>query len=51
MKRAVVLGSALASFTCEKFGTERMLTLTESELDERIQRFVDLVDFDIVLKA
>lgn len=49
MKRAVVLGSALASFTCEKFGTERLLSLTQSELDERIQRFVDLVDFDIVL--
>ena len=51
MKRAVVLGSALASFTCEKFGTDRLMTLTESELDERIQRFVDLVDFDIVLQG
>ena len=51
MKRAVVLGSALASFTCEQFGTERLLSLTQGELDERIQRFVDLVDFDIVLKG
>ena len=51
MKRAVVLGSALASFTCEQFGTERLLSLTQRELDERIQRFVDLVDFDIVLKG
>lgn len=50
MKRAVVLGSALASFTCEKFGTERLMTLTQPELDARIQRFVDLVDFDIVLR-
>lgn len=49
MKRGVVLGSALASFTCEKFGTERLLELTTPELDERIQRFVDLVDFDIIL--
>ena len=51
MKRAVVLGSALASFTCEQFGTERLLGLTQGELDERIQRFVDLIDFDIVLKG
>ncbi|HBP45939.1 MAG TPA: sugar kinase [Flavobacteriales bacterium] len=51
MKRAVVLGSALASFTCEQFGTERLRSLTQEELDQRIQRFVDLVDFDIVLKG
>ena len=50
MKRGVVLGSALASFACEKFGTDRLLELTQDELDERIQRFVDLVDFDIILK-
>ena len=49
MKRGVVLGSALASFTCEKFGTDRLLELTQAELDKRIQRFVDLVDFDIIL--
>jgi sugar/nucleoside kinase (ribokinase family) len=50
MKRAIVMGSALASFTCEKFGTERIANLDEGELDARIQRFVDLVDFDIVLE-
>lgn len=49
MKRAVIIGSAMASFTVEKFGTERLLSLTEEEIDKRIQLFVDLVDFDIVL--
>jgi sugar/nucleoside kinase (ribokinase family) len=49
MKRAVVLGSAMASFTVEEFGTERLLSLDENEIDVRIQRFVDLVDFDILL--
>lgn len=49
MKRAVVLGSAMASFTVEEFGTERLLNLDENEIDVRIQRFVDLVDFDILL--
>ena len=45
MKKVVVLGSALASFTCEQFGTELPLSLTQGELDGAIQRFVDLVDF------
>ncbi len=49
MKRAVIIGSAMASFTVEQFGTERLLTLTEDEIDNRIQLFVDLVDFDILL--
>lgn len=49
MKRAVVVGSAMASFTVEKFGTERLLNLSETDIDERIQLFVDLVDFDILL--
>lgn len=49
MKRAVIIGSAMASFTVEKFGTERLLSLTEEEIDARIQLFVDLVDFDILL--
>ena len=46
MKRAVVCGSAMASFACEKFGTERLMELNQKELELRIQRFVDLVDFD-----
>lgn len=49
MKRAIVVGSAMASFTCEKFGPERLLELDRSTIDHRIQEFVDLVDFDIEL--
>ena len=49
LKRAIIVGSAMASYTCEKFGPERLAALTEEEIDVRIQRFVDLVDFDIVL--
>ena len=49
MKRAIIIGSAMASFTCEKFGTERLMELQESEIDDRIREFVDLVDFDIEL--
>lgn len=49
MKRAVIIGSAMASFTCEAFGPERLMTLTTEEIDDRIQQFVELVDFDILL--
>jgi sugar/nucleoside kinase (ribokinase family) len=48
MKRAIIIGSAMASFCVEKFGTERLLNLEEQEVDTRIQKFVDLVDFDIL---
>jgi len=49
MKRAIIIGSAMASFTVEKFGTERLLEVSEADIDRRIQLFVDLVDFDIIL--
>ncbi|MFT6166891.1 MAG: sugar/nucleoside kinase (ribokinase family) [Vicingaceae bacterium] len=50
MKRALIHGSALASFSVEKFGTERMVELTEEEVEERIKQFVDLVQFDIQME-
>jgi sugar/nucleoside kinase (ribokinase family) len=49
MKRAIIYGSAMASFTVEKFGTERLLGLNNADVEKRIQEFVDLVQFDIVL--
>jgi len=47
MKRAIIYGSAMASFCVEKFGTERIINLSEKELDERVQDFVDLVQFEV----
>jgi sugar/nucleoside kinase (ribokinase family) len=49
MKRAIIHGSAMASFCVEKFGTERIVNLTQYELDSRVQDFVDLVQFEITL--
>ncbi len=49
MKRAVIFGSAMASFTVEKFGTERLIGLSSSEVQERVQEFINLVPFDIAL--
>jgi sugar/nucleoside kinase (ribokinase family) len=49
MKRAIIFGSAMASFTVEKFGTERLINLSDKDVQERIQEFIDLVQFDISL--
>jgi sugar/nucleoside kinase (ribokinase family) len=47
MKRAIIVGSAMASFTCEKFGPERLFELTREEISERIEAFVQLTNFSM----
>ncbi len=49
MKRAIIYGSAMASFTVEKFGTEKLIGLSQKDIDARVQEFVDLVQFDILV--
>lgn len=49
MKRAIIVGSAMASFCVEKFGPNRLKELTMDEIHARINEFVDLVQFDIDL--
>jgi len=46
LKNGIILGSTLASFSVEKFGTERIENLTQKEIYERVQKFVDLVEFN-----
>ncbi len=47
MKRAVIYGSAMASFCVEKFGVERLASISAEDLEERVQEFVNLVQFEI----
>lgn len=47
MKRAVIIGSAMASFCVEKFGIERIENLSVEEIKDRIDEFVVLTDFDM----
>ncbi|TVZ56142.1 sugar/nucleoside kinase (ribokinase family) [Lutibacter sp. Hel_I_33_5] len=47
MKRAIIHGSNLASFSVEKFGTQRMEELTEDEVKNRLQAFKEITQFDI----
>jgi sugar/nucleoside kinase (ribokinase family) len=50
MKRGVIYGSAMASFCVEKFGPQRLKELTRQEIEDRVQVFIELVDFDIILQ-
>jgi sugar/nucleoside kinase (ribokinase family) len=49
MKRAIIVGSAMASYTCEKFGPQRLLEINQEDINKRISEFVSLVNFDIEL--
>ncbi|PWU01047.1 MAG: sugar kinase [Bacteroidetes bacterium] len=49
MKTGIIVGSAMASFCVEKFGTTRLREISRADIDIRIQQFVDLVNFDIAL--
>jgi len=49
MKRAIVYGSAMASFCVEKFGTQRLREINKADIDARLDEFVQLVNFDIEL--
>ena len=47
MKRAIIYGSAMASFCVEKFGAERIMNLTQEEIKERVNQFVTLSAFGL----
>jgi sugar/nucleoside kinase (ribokinase family) len=49
MKTAIIVGSAMASFCVEKFGVQRLKEITKSDIDARLEEFVQLVNFDIAL--
>ncbi len=47
MKNAIIYGSNLASFCVEKFGTERMQELSPADVQERLEEFKKLTQFEI----
>ena len=51
MKRAVIYGSALASFCCEKFGPQRLQEITAEDMNNRVDEFVSLMSIDIKVEA
>lgn len=49
MKTAIIVGSAMASFTVEKFGTEKLLEVSPNILKQRIKKFQELTTFEVDL--
>ncbi len=47
LRRAMVYGSVLASFTVEKFGVERLAKVTPREIRDRARRFAKLTAFQL----
>lgn len=47
MKRAIIAGSALASYCVEQFGTKRLESISKNDVEDRITKFVSLVDFSM----
>jgi sugar/nucleoside kinase (ribokinase family) len=46
LRRAVIMGSTLASFTVEAFSLDRLLRLTRPEIEERFRLFKRLTHFE-----
>ena len=50
MKSAIIYGSAMASFTVEKFGTENLVNVSHQAMSERLKAFKELTTFEIELE-
>src|SRR5262245_4314734 len=48
LRRAVIMGSTLASFCVEAFSLDRLVTLTRPEIDERFRLFKRLTHFEAI---
>ena len=47
MKSAIIYGSAMASFTVEKFGTENLVNVSHQMMSDRLRAFKELTTFEI----
>ena len=50
MKSAIIYGSAMASFTVEKFGTENLVNYTQTMMTDRLKAFKELTTFEIEIE-
>ena len=48
MKRAIIHGSALASYCVEDFGIKRLQKITKKDLENRIYKFIELTKFNVI---
>jgi len=47
LKRAMVYGTIVSSFTIEDFGVERLRRLKREEFEERFKEYVEMLNFNI----
>ncbi len=47
LKRAMVYGTIVSSFTIEDFGTERLRKLTREEFEKRFKEYAEMLNFNI----
>jgi hypothetical protein len=45
IRRAIVYGSVVASFTVEDFGVKRLTNVSMPDIEERYKSFTELTDF------
>ncbi|MDB4952036.1 MAG: PfkB domain protein [Gemmatimonadetes bacterium] len=47
LRRAVMFGSVLGSFACERFSVDRLKDLTAEEIEERVRQFREMTVFEL----
>jgi len=47
LRRAMIYGSALGSFACERFSVDRLRELTVEEIEERVRQFREMTSFEL----
>jgi hypothetical protein len=48
MKRAIIAGSVLASFCVEDFSLNKLKALSQSDINERLEKFRKMMHFDLI---
>lgn len=49
MKKAIIIGSVMASFCVEKFGNTRLKELNRSDINKRLKKFKEMTNFQTTL--
>ncbi|HEX2091063.1 MAG TPA: PfkB family carbohydrate kinase [Longimicrobiaceae bacterium] len=51
LRRAVIYGSVLGSFACERFSVDRLRDLTAEQVEERVRQFREMTVFELPIGA
>ena len=51
LRRAVIYGSVMGSYACERFSVERLKDLALEEVEERVRHFREMTSFELPMEA